>query len=159
MSAAKTSAFENVKDQIGYCGIWCGSCAVGNGALAEVAKECARLIQGYGLKSWGPRDVDYDQLSKALESTQTIGSCSGCLNGGGRESCEMRDCAVGKDIRECAQCPKEDDCPHSQPREMMRRGARNAGLFVKSGREDPGKFVARSTEALKGTNPASILFV
>jgi hypothetical protein len=33
MPVNNANAYENVMDQIGYCGICCGSCAVGNGAL------------------------------------------------------------------------------------------------------------------------------
>ena len=53
-----TRAFENVKDQIGYCGIWCGSCIVGNGLLRELTKKYEFLINGYGVDSWGAKDFD-----------------------------------------------------------------------------------------------------
>ncbi len=32
-------AFDRVKAQIGACGIWCGSCAVGNGSLRELSRR------------------------------------------------------------------------------------------------------------------------
>lgn len=30
--------YRSVERQIGYCGIWCGSCIVGNGALRELSR-------------------------------------------------------------------------------------------------------------------------
>jgi len=42
-------ALENVKGQIGACGIWCGSCAVGNGALQELSRRYGELLKGHGL--------------------------------------------------------------------------------------------------------------
>ncbi len=61
--------FENVKDQIGFCGIWCGSCVVGNGALRELTKRYEQVIQAYGLQEWGPKDFDFKEFKKALSST------------------------------------------------------------------------------------------
>jgi hypothetical protein len=34
-----TKGFENVKSQIGFCGIWCGSCLGGNGAVLELTRK------------------------------------------------------------------------------------------------------------------------
>ena len=39
MHGTMNPELENVKDQIGYCGIWCGSCIVGNGALRELTRK------------------------------------------------------------------------------------------------------------------------
>jgi thiol-disulfide isomerase/thioredoxin len=49
----EAKAFENVKNQIGYCGIWCGSCIVGNGTLKELSKKYAFILEGYGIDKWG----------------------------------------------------------------------------------------------------------
>ena len=89
----KTDAFDNVKDQIGYCGIWCGSCVVGTGALMEVTRKYRELVTSYGLNEWAPEDVDYEKFYAALESVQGAPACPWCLQGGGRDDCEMRACA------------------------------------------------------------------
>jgi hypothetical protein len=72
----ETKAFENVKNQIGRCGIWCGSCAVGNGTLRDLAKRSEHLIGGYGMHAC--IDTDYDPFrfnqiedSKRLNSKHT----------------------------------------------------------------------------------------
>ncbi|NWG10261.1 hypothetical protein HXY33_00685 [Candidatus Bathyarchaeota archaeon] len=41
----ETRPFENIKNQIGYCGIWCGSCLGGNGATQELTRKYAQVTQ------------------------------------------------------------------------------------------------------------------
>lgn len=67
--------FDNVEDQIGYCGIWCGSCVAGNGVLQELTERYDRIIKDYDLEQWA--------------SIQNMPLCPGCLKGGGRDDCEI----------------------------------------------------------------------
>jgi len=151
-------AFENVKDQIGCCGIWCGSCVVGNGALREITKRYAEMIEAYGLKEWGPKDLDYEKLAKGLESIQTTPLCPGCLKGGGRDNCEMKACASGKGIDDCGECGEPAECPHNGVLQQMRSGAVAAGLYVKTKSVDKQKLIEQWTAQLKLTWPCSVLF-
>ena len=75
-SGQTRKAFENVRDQIGVCGIWCGSCIVGNGALRELTRRYKELITAYSLEEWGPRDFDFEELLKGLESIREHASCA-----------------------------------------------------------------------------------
>lgn len=61
-------AFENAKSQIGYCGIWCGSCAVGNGTLRELSRRYSQLVADYDLEEWGPKDFNFGEFLKGLDS-------------------------------------------------------------------------------------------
>lgn len=76
-------AFENAKNQIGSCGIWCGSCVAGNGVLQELTKRYNRVITDYGLEQWAPKDFDFSEFKKGLDSIQTMPLCPGCQKGGG----------------------------------------------------------------------------
>lgn len=69
--------FENVKHQIGACGAWCGSCVVGNGVLKKLTKKYQEMIDAYGLREWGPKDLDYDEFAKGVRSIQAMPSCPG----------------------------------------------------------------------------------
>ena len=71
----KVKPFENVKDQIGYCGIWCGSCVVGNGTLRELTKRYEEIIKSYGLEHWAPKDFDFKEFMKGLASIETMPLC------------------------------------------------------------------------------------
>jgi hypothetical protein len=87
MSKQRNKAYENVKDQIGCCGIWCGSCIIGNGTLQELTKKYQRLTTAYGLKQWAPKDLNYKEFSKGLTLLKNFPPCPGCLKGGGRDDC------------------------------------------------------------------------
>jgi len=52
--ASSDRAYQKVKQQIGYCGIWCGSCVVGNGALCELTRCYREMTEPYDLGEWAP---------------------------------------------------------------------------------------------------------
>jgi thiol-disulfide isomerase/thioredoxin len=84
--------FENVKNQIGFCGIWCGSCRGGNGTVIELAKMFKGLIQRDAVERYAPK-FDFDEFMKGLSSMSAIYSCPGCQKGGGIPDCKIRICA------------------------------------------------------------------
>ena len=155
----KAEAFENVKNQVGYCGIWCGSCIVGNGTLREVTKKYRELIDTYDLKDWCPKDFDFGQIYKGLESIQKMDLCVGCLHGGGRENCEMKVCAKAKKLDNCTLCPEFEQCDNAEPLKHMRSGALAAGLDVLSKDQNKNEFVEQSSEELRNRWPCCILFM
>jgi hypothetical protein len=126
----KVEAFENVKDQIGHCGIWCGSCAVGNGSLRELTKQYLEIIEKHGLEHWAPKNFDFKEFRKGLVSVSDASFCSGCLKGGGRTNCEIRSCASNKKITNCSICDEFMTCENSKPLKMMREGAKESKLLV-----------------------------
>ena len=158
MNAPKAEAFESVKGQIGYCGIWCGSCVAGNGTLRELTKRYEEMSRAYGLKKWAPKDFDYEEFSKALTSIQNMPLCPGCLKGGGRQDCEMRTCASNKGLDECIDCGEVAECKHVQILERMRSGALAAGLFVKAEHADGQRLLEKWGAELKRKWPSCILF-
>lgn len=151
-------AFNNVKEQVGYCGIWCGSCIVGNGTLRELTKKYKDLIDTYDLKDWGPSDFDFGQFHKGLESIQTMDLCAGCRKGGGRENCEMKTCAKEKNLDNCTLCPEFEQCDNAEPLIHMRSGASEAGLFVLSKGQNKKEFIEQCSEELRSKWPCCILF-
>jgi len=158
-SLPKATDFELVKNQIGFCGIWCGSCVVGNGTLRELTKRYAEMIKAYGLKEWGPKDFDYQEFARGLESIQAMSLCPGCLKGGGRDNCEMRTCASNKGIPNCSECGETAGCRHTELLQRMRSGALAAGLFVTTENADGQEFIEKWTTQLKSKWPCCILFM
>ena len=154
----RTQAFENTRNQIGFCGIWCGSCIVGNGTLGELTRRYRKLVTVYSLDEWGPNDVDYKELLKGLESIENTPPCSGCLRGGGRENCEMRSCARHKRITGCYTCRDIAVCNHSELLNHMRSGAIKAGLLVNTEDVDGRQLIEDWTVKLRTRWPCSILF-
>jgi len=151
------NAFNNVKDQIGFCGIWCGSCVVGNGTLRQLTKRDKELINRYDLKDWGPKDFDFGEFYKGLESIENMPLCLGCLKGGGRDDCEIKACAKDKNLQDCTLCSRFGRCDNKLL-EHMRSGALKAGLSVKNKDDDTAKALEEWTQELKANWPCCILF-
>jgi hypothetical protein len=159
MTTSSRSAFENVKDQIGYCGIWCGSCIIGNGALAELTTRYEKLLAAYGLEEWAPGEFDHEGFSQALDIIRRCGSCPGCRKGGGRDNCEIRTCAVERGSSNCAECDAGAACGPRELLEKMSAGAMAAGLFVKTDAEDPEQAIPRWQHEISQSWPSSLLFM
>lgn len=158
MDAANSEAFDNVKDQIGFCGIWCGSCAAGNGALRELTRRYEETTEAYGLSGWAPRDFEYDEFAKGLASIRRMPLCQGCLKGGGRERCEIRACAMGRSLTDCTECEAGSECEHGKILEEMRSGALAAGLMVRTDRADREERLEGWMAELASRWPSRLLF-
>jgi hypothetical protein len=155
---SKTDAYTNVKGQIGYCGIWCGSCVVGNGVLKKLTKDYEKIVRDHGLKEWGPRDFNFDEFMKGLTSIQNMELCRGCLKGGGRDNCEMRKCVQDRKLADCSECGVIESCRNKELLEYMRSGAEGAGLFVKRRKGKRAILLKKWRRKLKNTWPCYILF-
>jgi hypothetical protein len=155
---AEKKHFENVKDQIGYCGIWCGSCVAGNGVLQELTERYNKMIRDYGLEQWAPKDFDFKEFIKGLQSLIKMPLCPGCLNGGGRDDCEIRACVLNKNLADCSECDRPDLCKNKDLLETMQKGALKAGLMVKIEDTDRNILLEEWMDQLKNTWPSSLLF-
>ncbi len=149
----------NVKDQIGYCGLWCGSCVVGNGTLRELTRRYKELIKAYGLEAWAPKAFDFREFAEGLSSIQSMPLCPGCLEGGGGDGCKMRLCASSKSIDDCSQCDEQATCEHTEALQRMRSGALDAGMLVKTQDVDRSSLIEDWTTGLKSRWPCCILYV
>lgn len=155
----KTSAYKNVKYQLGCCGIWCGSCVVGNGTLGELTGRYRKVIRDYDLEHWAPKTFGFKELLKGLETIEATPVCVGCRKGGGWDTCPMRVCVRQKMITDCAECGDQATCPHSASLEKMRTGSVRAGLYVKTRRGDQKKFIRHWATRIKARWPSSLLFL
>ena len=155
----KPRPFDNVKNQIGFCGIWCGSCPAGNGAIVELTGKYEEIVKENQLEKWAPKDFDFKEFMKGLASIQTMPLCRGCLKGDGRPNCEMRVCASNKKINDCSECDQPTACKNLKTLQKMRTGAYHAGLFVKTENVDRQELIEKWTAKLKGKWPCSILFL
>ncbi len=106
----KVDAFENVKNQIGFCGIWCGSCPAGNGVTVELARRFEEMAKKQKLEKWVPKNFDFQEFMKGLASIQAMPLCPGCQKGGGNQTCKIRTCAQNKKVARCSQCNQLKEC-------------------------------------------------
>lgn len=108
----ETRGFENVKNQIGFCGIWCGSCTSGNGAtqkLAEKFEALAKKSQNQ-LETWAPKSFNFNEFMKGLTAIHSMPLCPGCRKGGGDPNCKIRICALNKGLTDCSLCDQLLTC-------------------------------------------------
>ena len=133
----KAEAFENVKNQVGYCAIWCGSCVVGDGTLKELTKRYEHIIRSYGVDKWGAEDQGFNgqEFIKMLQSIQNIPICRGCLKGGGATDCKIRACALGRKLSDCTECKDFMNCKNQEALQNVRTGAFEAGMLIKTDKE------------------------
>lgn len=152
-------AFDNVKSQVGYCGIWCGSCVAGNGLLRDLTARYEKLIKGYGVSQWAPSGFDFDEFMKGLNALKEIWLCPGCLQGGGQDDCEIRSCARKRKSEDCIECGKFRTCTRKKKLATMRSGALKAGLQVKDKRGNSADLIREWTAEMKDRWPDLLLFL
>ena len=143
-------ALTRVLGQMGRCGIWCGSCAVGTGALMGLARLYREMAESHGLEHWGASEFDYSEFSKGLEAISRLDVCPGCLGGGGRDGCELRACSADKGLECCVECDSFGACPHGELLEHMRTGAGEAGMSVAESPADRERILSSGEAELEG---------
>jgi len=106
----EVTGFQNAKEQVGFCGIWCGSCPAGNGAIIELTRRYEESVRDSKLEKWAPKGFDFKEFTKGLALIQTMPLCLGCKKGGGPPTCRIRICALGKGVIDCSQCAQLVEC-------------------------------------------------
>jgi len=129
------SYYEDVKGQIGHCGLWCGSCIVGNGLLAEMTSQYEKVVCGHGVHKWALKEKG-EAFVEALDTIKKVPVCPGCLKGGGDDTCHMRECTKEKGLIHCDECGSREECPHLNIINFMHEGGKAAGMLVIWGTED-----------------------
>jgi hypothetical protein len=151
--------FENVRGQIGFCGVWCGSCVVGNGALRELTRRYKEVIKGYGLEGWAPSGFDFGEFMRGLEFIQAMPLCEGCRKGGGRDGCEIRACASSRGLEGCGGCGQPEECESAELLRVMRQGALDAGLMVDIENVKRGELIERWSAEIRSRWPSRVIFI
>lgn len=156
---SRRMAFDKVKGQIGPCGLWCGSCAYGNGTIRDLSRRLESAARDYGIEEWGPSSVDYQDLHRYIAAIAEHEPCPGCLMGGGRADCEMRACSRQKGLRECSECAEEGTCHNTEVLMHMRTGGAKVGMAVKKRGSSRRGFLSRSATDLKKRGHSVVIFL
>ena len=90
---------------ISYCGVCCNHCGMQT-RISTMAEELKRFIHAYKYGEWigyVTQDFEFENLMKGLNWFANS-SCSGCLQGGGMPTCEIRNCCKEKGFNNCYFC-------------------------------------------------------
>ncbi|MCK4477724.1 DUF3795 domain-containing protein [Candidatus Bathyarchaeota archaeon] len=99
---------------VGYCGLYCGACAIYQQMIRKRALQLLEVLNAYQFreiakeaKEWDPKLAFYSQFEEVLQSLMKMfGECPSCLAGGGPPVCVIRDCCREKGFSTCAECKK-----------------------------------------------------
>jgi len=99
---------------VGYCGLYCGACAIYQQMIKNRAKQLLEVLDAYQFreiakeaKEWAPSLAHYTEFEDVLQSLMKMfGECLGCLAGGGPPVCVIRDCCKENGFSTCAECDK-----------------------------------------------------
>jgi hypothetical protein len=112
----------NTKDKnlIAYCGLYCGDCPIGKREIADLAKKLMeklnetdfpRIAQGLPEVHKEYRAFDnYQKFDEVLALIGKINCGKPCKDGGGEESCQIRNCCQEKKIEGCWECEEFENC-------------------------------------------------
>jgi hypothetical protein len=107
------------KDLIAYCGIYCGDCFIGQGKVADLARDLRKELRAYHFekmaKSFSKVPFfaelkDYPQCYDVLGALVKLRCNKTCREGGGPPFCEMRKCCRQKGIDGCWECEEFETC-------------------------------------------------
>ena len=103
------------QSQLAPCGILCGSCPLGSGAVAESAGQTRKHISDCQIPMWSPfvpggEAMDWAAVDRALDWMTTYARCAGCRSGGGPPDCAIRICAREKGYELCSSCADLENC-------------------------------------------------
>jgi hypothetical protein len=151
----ETKGFQNVKNQIGFCGIWCGSCVAGSGAILELTKRYEQVVKNYNLEKWAPKGFDFKEFAKGLACIQAMSLCPGCEKNGGPPTCKIRSCASKKGLADCSQCELLLECGNFEELEKSHPKIRQDLVKIKS--KDRGVLVEKWIHELETKWPHCVL--
>jgi hypothetical protein len=103
--------------EIGFCGIDCGKCELGNKTVSKNAETLKNNVVNYGISQWfqfipvaDDEKFNFDELERGLTWLAKYASCPGCHAGGGSPECRVRACAKEKKFESCSSCDGIDAC-------------------------------------------------
>jgi hypothetical protein len=105
------------EDLTAYCGLFCLDCIPSNKPLFDAIRELARLASKIRLDLYaGARAANdnafdnYPDFARMLDIFSSIECPAPCRREGGREQCDIRDCAVDRGFKGCWECDARPGC-------------------------------------------------
>jgi hypothetical protein len=99
-----------------YCGL-CDDCQLGSQDFQEVVARVKWYVDQFRVHWWthcfpGEEGFSFPEFRKALDWFLTHTECPGCKGGRGLRDCPIRNCARGRHLEHCYECPDLEACEH-----------------------------------------------
>jgi hypothetical protein len=97
-----------------YCGL-CDDCQLGHAGFLEAVSRLKEYVDQFRANVWlhcfpGDAGFSFPEFRKGLEWFLDHEDCPGCKDGRGLDDCPVRQCARGRRLEHCYECPDLAPC-------------------------------------------------
>lgn len=137
---------EEYLNSTSYCGLYCGSCPFGTGAIPDLARDLRKELRSCRFNEIA-ETIPFESLKKYPDCYEVLGEmvklrCNGCRNGMRSRYCDVAKCAIRKKYTGCWECDEFSSCKklkflepiHGEAHKKNMRKIKKAG--VKAWAED-----------------------
>jgi hypothetical protein len=108
---------ETERTYTSYCGLYCRDCIPSNGGLFALAAELERKLADLHFEEYAAHKAKgdavfsgYQEFVRVLQAIRSLECPAPCRAGGGKRSCAVRDCVLGRWLSGCWECPEYRTC-------------------------------------------------
>jgi len=107
------------RNQIAYCGLYCGDCFAHKGKIADLARDLRKELRQskFDKTAESLSDIsffkvfeNYGQCYEVLGALVKFRCKNACRDGGGPPFCKIRKCSQKKGIEGCWECDEFETC-------------------------------------------------
>ncbi len=97
-----------------YCGLYCGNCSFGTGAIPDLARDLRKELREQRFDKVAEL-IPFPEFKKYPECYEVLGAmvklrCKGCRGGTRSRYCEIARCVIEHEVAGCWECDSFDGC-------------------------------------------------
>ncbi len=108
---------ETERTYTSYCGLYCRDCIPSNRELFALAAELERKLADLHFEEYAAHKAKgdavfggYQEFVRVLQAIRSLECQAPCRAGGGKSSCAVRDCVLGRRLPGCWDCAEYRTC-------------------------------------------------
>lgn len=101
-------------EKTGYCGLYCGDCKFGTGAIPDLARDLRKELREFRFDKVAD-SVPFPEFKNYQDCYEVLGAmvklrCKGCRGGQRSKFCNIAKCAIKKELAGCWGCVDMTGC-------------------------------------------------
>ncbi|MBU1671779.1 MAG: DUF3795 domain-containing protein [Actinobacteria bacterium] len=101
-------------EKTAYCGLYCGDCSFGTGAIPDLARDLRKEMRSFRLEQ-AAEVIPFPEFKNYRECYDLLGAlvkmrCGGCRTSARSRYCNIAKCAVRKKLDGCWECGEVEEC-------------------------------------------------